>query len=227
MPRSVLIDGLSKDNLNNQETGFAYVYLDFDNRDQQTVPDIIGVMIRQLIHLPKIPEQIEKIWIKYRDDKARVKREETILMLCEACKAFTETCICIDALDECKEETLERLMEYLTEAHSNVTSIRLVCTGRPQILSRKPISKLNPYRISIKAHEPDVRAFIEWKVAERDKTPQFMNKELKEEIIRKILGIFGEMFVIIRYACDLSHIDFLADFFYRCFTLTLFSVKER
>lgn len=171
------------------------MYLDFKDQSQQTTKNIIGAIVKQLLWpLPNIPEVIEKIWSKYQYQTAPI--EQTTEMLCEACKAFTETYICIDALDECKD--LRGLLDRFAEAHLKVPSIRLICTGRPHVQSiiNNRISLLKPSVISIKAHEADVRAFAERRIEDdRKDNPGIMNDELKEKIIEKLLKVFQGVFV--------------------------------
>jgi len=78
-------------------------------------------------------------------------------MLCKAYNAFTDTYICIDALDKCKDQG--GLLKYFTKAHLKVASIRLICTGRPPIQSIINSRVPKSYIIPIKAYKSDVRAF--------------------------------------------------------------------
>jgi hypothetical protein len=192
LPRSVLVDKLSKDCSDSLKIGVACVYLDLGNQSKQTTTGIIGVITKQLLgQLPRIPKRIGDIWRQHRLNNASI--EQIKEMLCEACEAFTETYICIDALDECKDRST--LLDYFTKAHSTVNSIRLICTGRPHIhQSIINIALLNPHMVTIKACESDLRKFIKWRI-EKDNKPAYMNQELKEEIIQTLLGISDGMFV--------------------------------
>ena len=192
---SVLVEDLM-DHTDPLKTGVACVYLDFKDQSQQTTENIIGAIIKQLLRpLPKIPERIEEIWRKYQYQTAPI--EQTTEMLCEACNAFTETYICIDALDECKD--LKELLDRLTQAHSKVTSIRLICTGRPHIRSiiNSRISVPKPSMISVKARGSDVRAFAAWRIEDdRKENPRIMDDALKEKIIEKLLEAFDGVFLL-------------------------------
>ncbi|KAI9683266.1 MAG: hypothetical protein M1822_006131 [Bathelium mastoideum] len=124
-------------------------------------------------------------------------------MLCEACKAFTWTFICIDALDECND--LKNLLSYFTGAQSRVPSIRLVCTSRPHIKFMLRACGLNPYESLVEARESDVRAFVEWRIEDDQKgKPNIMDSHLKEEIVRKLLNVYGGVFLL-----PVLHIDLI------------------
>ena len=197
MHRSVLIEHLKsgKYHTNPLKIGVAYVYLDYKDQSQQTTGNLIGAIVKQLLWpLPNIPERIEEIWRNYQHQIAPI--EQATKMLCEACNAFTETYICIDALDECKG--LSELLDRFTEAHSKVASIRLICTGRPHVQSivNNRISLPKPSMISIKARKADIRVFAEWRIEDdRKDNPGIMNDELKEKIIEKLLKVFQGVFV--------------------------------
>jgi hypothetical protein len=205
--------------------GFAYIYLDSNDQIQQSTKNIIGTIIKQLLWpLPRIPKGIEETWAKYQHEGPPT--EQTIEMLCEACKAFTETYICVDALDECSH--VKSLLGQFARAHLKVTSIRLICTARPHIRSMLNGCGLNPYTISIEARESDVRAFAEWRIEnDRKDRPGIMDDKLKEEIIRKLLDVFDGVSVNVSCAECVLHVDFVADFFYLYFISTLSSMKKR
>jgi hypothetical protein len=62
LPRSVLIDKLSKDCTDFPNIGVAYIYLDLNYQSQQTTEYITGVIVKQLLmRLPSIPERVEEI----------------------------------------------------------------------------------------------------------------------------------------------------------------------
>lgn len=193
---SVLIEYLKSGKYHTDplKTGVAYVYLDFKDQSQQTTENLIGAIVKQLLWpLPNIPERIEKIWCKYRYQTAPI--EQATEMLCEACNAFTDTYICIDALDECQDQG--GLLECFTEAHSKVASIRLICTGRPPIRSIINSRVPKSFIIPIKACESDVRAFAKWRIENnRRDNPMGMNEDLKKKIIEKLLETFHGIFLL-------------------------------
>ena len=193
MHRSVLIEHFKSGKYHNPlKTGVAYVYLDFKDQSQQTTKNLIGAIVKQLLWPLPIPERIEKIWREYQYQTASI--EQATEMLCGACNAFTDTYICIDALDECKDQG--GLLKCFTEAHSKVASIRLICTRRPPIRSIINSRVPKSYIIPIKACESDVRAFAEWRIEDdRRDNPTGMNEDLKKKIIEKLLETFHGMFV--------------------------------
>jgi len=54
-----------------------------------------------------------------------------------------------------------------------------------------------------------------------------MNDKLKDDIIRRLLEVFDGVFVNISCAEGVSHVDFIADFFYLCFISASSSKKAR
>ncbi|KAL9096319.1 MAG: hypothetical protein Q9165_001316 [Trypethelium subeluteriae] len=199
---SVLIDGLRRESVGSPETGLTYMYLDSNDQKNQTTGNVVGAIIKQLLRrLPTIPKSIENIWKDYKHEGPPIGR--TMEMFCEACQAFTRTFICVDALDECND--LKSLLSHVTRAQSRVPSIQLVCTSRPHIEFMLHGCGLNPYTIHLEALQSDVRAFVEWRIRDDEQNrPSIMDSRLKEEIVRKLLDVFGGIFLL-----PVLHIDLI------------------
>ncbi|KAF2230516.1 hypothetical protein EV356DRAFT_453757, partial [Viridothelium virens] len=200
---SVLVDELRRESKGSPEIGLAYMYLDSNDQKNQTTGNVIGAFIKQLLMpLPTIPRLVEEVWSNYKHEGPPIA--QMMAMFYEACEAFTRTFICVDALDECND--LKGLLSYFNRAQSRVPSVRLVCTSRPHIEFMLYGCGLNPYAILLEARLSDVRAFVEWRIEDDQKDrPSIMDCHLKEEIVRKLLDVYGG----VRFLLPVLHIDLI------------------
>ncbi|KAI5782126.1 hypothetical protein FPQ18DRAFT_397622 [Pyronema domesticum] len=79
-----------------------------------------------------------------------------------------EACICIDALDECKDEYRKRMLESLgslLQDSATNSSLRLFLTGRPYVeahanINISDIDNQPPLSMTLKADPDDIRAYV-------------------------------------------------------------------
>jgi hypothetical protein len=163
----------------------AYIYL--DSKNQQSQENIVRALLAHLLgQLPTIPNLIQDIWKKGNRD---FPAHRLLEMFCEACKAFTESYICIDAIDECDEKERTPLLGFFQKAHKSSASFRLICTGRPNVESI--MKRQYCETVSFAACEPDIRIFAKEKIEnDENDRPAIMDPELKDKIIQKLIQFY-------------------------------------
>ena len=103
------------------------------------------------------------------------------------------TFICIDALDECMAEYRAKLLDSLKTILQNSPSTRIFLAGRSHI--RDEVEKRLAGRVvavSITPTKDDIIRFLRVELRE-DTTPDAMDKNLEEDIIKSIPEIVSEM----------------------------------
>ena len=102
------------------------------------------------------------------------------------------TFICIDALDECMEEYRAKLLDSLKQILHKSTSTRIFLAGRSHI--RDEVEKHLAGRVAAVCITPtkrDIIRFLRAKLKE-DTTPDAMDKNLEEDIIKSIPEMVSE-----------------------------------
>ncbi|KAH7071830.1 nucleoside phosphorylase domain-containing protein [Paraphoma chrysanthemicola] len=81
--------------------GLAYVYCDYRDQKEQSIENILGAVLKQLLRLlPDIPETILKVYDEWVTRQKPLSSANAMDLLRAACAQFTTTYVCIDALDE-------------------------------------------------------------------------------------------------------------------------------
>jgi hypothetical protein len=211
--RSLLIDHL-KARPRSRTFGIAYVYCDYRDQTHQTPTNILGAILKQLLQsLEKIPDYAFDICGEaFRASEALdLSMAEHMLQL--TCKQFRKTYLCLDALDECSEETITPLLASikrlravlstdrdLDESTDPITdqstsrsnrdrlqsSLKLVMTSRTHMEPLLAQKFEHSSIVVIEAKESDIRTFVGAKIDD-DLDPYLMSDGLRREIVEKIV----------------------------------------
>jgi hypothetical protein len=92
----------SKASKNN--VGVAYIYFNYKEQASQGLSNILGSLIKQLCQqLLQVPKSLPHLENVTKDGRTP-SQEELFIALTEISKAFVQTFIVFDALDECDRE---------------------------------------------------------------------------------------------------------------------------
>ena len=173
----------------------ACFYFDFAAREEQSPTAILGSVLKQIVDGPdEVPERIVKAF----QDRRRIigSRRLALAEIVEFLQdiSFSRcTFMCIDALDECREEIRPELLNSLNQILQKSPGARLFLTGRPHI--RREVVRFLDWRtsaISITPTRGDITIFLRAKLRE-DAVLDAMDANLEEEVIQNILDTFPEM----------------------------------
>ena len=172
--------------------GIACVYCDYRDQENQNACNILGSIVKQLLkRVTKWEDSINYSLMQFqtvgRDEKALTKLLYTALD-----KHFKYTFICIDALDELKEEARNLTLKWLKVLLTQKTGTRLFLTGRPHVREQLErgltiVGGGAIQSIEIKASHEDIQQFINYKI-DRDDNPGAMNDKLRAEIRETIMS---------------------------------------
>ena len=168
------------------------MYCDYRDQIQQTIGNIIGTIIKQLLReLPAIPKEIMEIWRKQPSGRSPPQLDlENVLHITG--KHFDHTYICLDALDECRD-----FSELLTILQRGLPSIRLFSTGRNHVQNAVRKKVEHAQIIPIEATDSDIRMMIQEDInKDRENDPDLMDGKLEQDIIEKISASARGMLVI-------------------------------
>ncbi|CCX16348.1 Similar to ankyrin [Exophiala dermatitidis NIH/UT8656]; acc. no. EHY59712 [Pyronema omphalodes CBS 100304] len=199
---SLVIDYLSaKYSSHRSRFCLVYVYCDYRDEKNQTAVHLIGALLKQVLakhsrHLPQ--EFIDSLKKQKNDTNAgslSFTRETQLLR--DVLQRFERFYVCIDALDECKEEHRKDLVAAIKPLleHSETTA-HLFVTGRSHMQSQveKALPVL-PLTIIIRASAGDIRRYVARQL-EKDENYDDMDEEFRSEIMEKIVNTADGMLLL-------------------------------
>ena len=107
----------------------AWLYCDYLAQQEQTVINIMGAILKQLVGRREIPKDIREAFQEGR----RPLLQDLVRMLRIAIASLPRVFICIDALDECLPRNLPELLEPLRDIVQESPRTRIFLTGRPHV----------------------------------------------------------------------------------------------
>jgi len=190
---SVVIDSLC-DRAAEESIAVAGLYCDFLSHQEQTITNIIGAILKQLVGRGGIPKDLRDAFQKGKMEfGGRGPRLADLMgMLRAAIASLPRVFICIDALDEFLPKHLPELLESLRDVVRECPGTRVFLTGRPHVT--EDIQRYF-YRVAVMRISPnpdDIRDYVEMRM-DRDAEPEAMSNDLRADIVRVILEKISDM----------------------------------
>ena len=191
---SLVVDRLC-DQCRGQNTAVTCFYLDFAARKEQSVTNILGSLLRQVVGgMEKVPEEITQV---FQEQKmaigGRGPRLADIVKMLQIITSSLRTFVCIDALDECAAPHRVKLLNSLQQILEKSPRTRIFMIGRPHVraeiekrLARRVIS------VSVEPSKADIMEYLRLRLDE-DETPDAMDEGLEADILEKIPEKMSEM----------------------------------
>ena len=190
-----MIDSLC-DQAKKEDIAVAGLYYDFLAQREQTVTNVMGAILKQLVGRGDIPRDIHEAFQEGKKEFGGrgLRLADLMAMLRTTIASLRQVFICIDALDECLPKQLPELLESLRDIVRDSPMTRIFLTGRPHVREdiQRYFAKL--VVIPISPNTDDIRNYLEMRL-DRDAEPEAMNNDLREDIIRIVLERISDMSV--------------------------------
>ena len=190
---SLVVDSLW-DQAKKGDIAVAGLYCDHRVQQKQTVTNLVGAMLKQLVCQKDIPKDLRDAF----QEGERTNRGPRLVVLMELLKnaiaALPQVFICIDGLDECLPEHLQELLESLGEIVREYPRTRIFLTGRIHV--REDILRYYPKAavLPISPNKDDIKNYLEKKL-KMDPDWEAMKNDLRDDIVKIILEKVSEMCV--------------------------------
>lgn len=179
------------DNLYNQaravDIAVVGIYCDFWGRVDQSILNILGAILKQLVGEREIPEHVLQAFQEAEGESGSrgLRVPDLMGMLKAAIALIPRVFICIDALDEVLPEHLPELLTSLQEIVRESPNTRIFLTGRAHIIGE---IKKNLPRVVVaptSSTENDIETYLKMKL-EQDPEPNAMDADLRADILKLI-----------------------------------------
>ena len=190
-----MIDSLC-DQGKKENIAVAGLYCDFLSREEQTVTNAVGAILKQLVGRRGIPNYLREAFQegKMEFGGRGLRLVDLMKMLKITIASLPRVFVCIDALDEFLPKCLPELLESLRDIVRGSPSTRIFLTGRPHVKEDIQRYFANVIVIPISPNTDDIRNYLEMRL-DRDPEPEAMSHDLRADIVRSILGNMSDMCV--------------------------------
>jgi len=192
---SLVIDSLC-DRAEEGNIAVAGLYCDFVSQQEQTINNIMGAVLKQLVGRGGIAEDLRKAFQKAKKEFGGrgPQLADLMGMLRTAIAPLPRVFICIDALDECLPRCLPDLLGSLKDIVRDCPSTRIFLTGRPHVKEDVQRYFTGAAVIPISPNTDDIRNYVEMRL-DKDPEPEAMTDELRADIMRVTLEKISAMCV--------------------------------
>jgi len=190
-----VIDSLC-DEEREEDIAVACLYCDFLAQQEQTITNIMGAILKQLVGRGDIPKDVREAFQRGKKEIGGrgLLLSDLMRMLRTAISSLSRVFICIDALDECLPKYLPELLKSLSDIVQECPRARIFLTGRPHI--REAIQRYfaRVVVIPISPNTDDVRNYLAMRL-DRDDEPEAMDSDLRAAVEKVILDKMSDMYV--------------------------------
>ena len=192
---SLVIDSLC-DQAGKEDIAVVGLYCDFLSQQEQTITNIMGAILKQLVGRGGITDYLRAAFQKGQKEFGGrgLQLADLMGMLKIAIASIPQVFICLDALDECLPKHLPELLESLRDIVRESSRTRIFLTGRPHVGEDIQRYFSKAVVIPISPDPDDIRNYAEMRL-DRDSEPEAMNKDLRADIVRAILEKISDMCV--------------------------------
>lgn len=184
----MVVDELSA--FGDEDTGVSYVYLDYADRQTQTIENIMASLAKQLSLWRKSRDDVERLHEQCQNGKSRPDLSKLEATLEAVCNRFKHVFFVFDALDECEDKLRTLLLAQLKRLEK--PRCRFFLTSRPHLQDLQ--RNLCDYpKIEIKAQDSDIKLLIQKRIEDDPMLSELVedteqdNEQLKGTIIDKII----------------------------------------
>ncbi|KAL7266829.1 hypothetical protein RUND412_010606 [Rhizina undulata] len=179
----------------------AYFYCKYGEIDRQEPQSILSTIVKQLsLMSPEgfLTEAVISLFEKQKKNGVKSRflwLDESTGLISNLSRAFEQTIIIVDALDECNKETRFQLLDALKELRSSTEGLKIFITSRNDDDIRIELENESDVYIQPSDNSSDIKLFV---VAEVEKN--ISKKRLLKGVVRPELKQRGETEPAIRQA---------------------------
>ena len=191
---SLVVDRLC-DQSRRQNTTVTCFYLDFAARKEQSVTNILGSLLRQVVGgMERVPKDITEAFEEQKKAiGGRGPRLPDIVKMLQTITSSLRTFVCIDALDECAVSHRVKLLNSLQQILEKSPHTRIFIIGRPHVrveIERRLTGRV--ISVPVGPSKNDIMEYLRLRLDE-DETPDAMDESLEADILEKIPEKMSEM----------------------------------
>ena len=191
---SIVVNDLTKHFPEDSSVGIAYVYCNFQRRDEQKIDDLLASLLKQLAesYLPLL-ECVKDLYDRHKTKRTRPSLEEISTTLHSVATKYSRVFIIVDALDECQTSDNCRarlLSELFSLQKRHGTNILATSRFIPEIVDQFKGSS----ELEIRASREDVERYLEGHIKQLSPFVQ-ENRQLQIDIMSGISEAVDGMYV--------------------------------
>jgi hypothetical protein len=188
---SIVVNDLCKRYRNNATVGIAYVYCNFQQKDDQKAQGLLASLLKQLSQeQPSLPESVKALYDHCKEKRIEPSLDEISRSLQSVAAMYSRVFIIVDALDECQVSDNCRsifLLEIFNLQVKCGTNVFATSRFIPEITEKFNESM----SLEIRARDEDVQKYLDGCISQSEsKFLKSYREEIKAEITKAVDGMY-------------------------------------
>jgi hypothetical protein len=188
---SLVVDYLDQHSQHHTNIGLAYLYCDYQRRDEQECDELLASLLKQLSLVPNcIPSHVKNLYDRHEILQSRPSTDELENALVAIVAHCSRAFIVVDALDECSDTTRARLVSTLhsLQTRCGVNVLATSCSLETEVYFERCVP------LAIRARDADVSQYLKANIGTwRNFVSQ--NQELQDKAQAAIIKAIDGMYV--------------------------------
>lgn len=201
---AALVDDLRARYEHDDNTIVVYFYCSFQRQTEQTIRNILSVLVRQMFQARhQLPPEVKALYDKHYSRKSNPSVDELEQLLCLLIQGYHKVFILMDAMDECmsNEGDCRELLNKIFNIQQAKTATKLLVTTRwlPYIIDCFGSCP----QLEIKAHQEDIERYLDHNIPRLPVKPHVKIKvdndmvTIEDAVKSRIIDAADGMFVSI------------------------------
>lgn len=192
---SIVIDHLQEMIKQDPTVGMAYLYFNYQPRQEQILEDLLGSLVRQLIqNREEVPSEIEELFKSHADGTKRLATKDLTVALKVAVRAYSKVFVVTDALDEYHASSPGALKTFLSELSDVQCTEALSHFATSRYISEITSKFKEPIFKDIRANEDDVLSYVNTRMNSllRSRISKYPDVQelIRKEVVRATDGMY-------------------------------------
>ncbi|KAL7941772.1 hypothetical protein V8C42DRAFT_360491 [Trichoderma barbatum] len=187
---SIVVEHLGEQFQKEPTVGIAYIYCNFQRKDEQKLEDLLASLLKQLSGAKhSLPKDVKELYERHSTKRTRPSADEISRTLKSLTGSYSRVFVVVDALDECQvaDGCRTRFIEEVLSLQAEF-GVNIFMTSRflPEVIDK--FDKI--CSLEIRATQDDVEKYLEACIRESSPTLQNMREDIKATVSNAVDGMF-------------------------------------
>ena len=195
---AIVVEKLFTKFRNDTSIGIAFLYCNYNKRDEQKIEDLLSSLLKQLIQeQSSVPKSVEDLYDQFKGKRMRPSFDEISRVLHLVTTAYSRVFIIVDALDECQpaDGCRARLLSEIFSLQAKC-DVSIFATSRPLPEIKQKFEKST--LLEIRARDEDVRKYLDDRISESEShVLDKYREQIKIGITKAVDGMYDFSYAVI------------------------------
>jgi hypothetical protein len=198
---SIVIDDFITKRQIDPSIGIAYLYFDFERRNEAKAGDLLASLLKQLTRgQSSLPGSVKDLYDRHKAERPQPSLEQVLRLLHLVIPLYSKVFIIVDALDECQtadncrsnflKEIFNLQIKFGANIFATSRSLPEITEKFTDSISIEIRAIDDDVRRYVDGHMPQLPEFIKCSSEQKKQLQEELQEEIKTEIVKAVDGMY-------------------------------------